>query len=224
MRSDPSRPAVKAVLFDLDGTLVDTLPDLAAAANRTLREQGIDALPEACYRGVVSRGGAAMLELGLCSRDEVAMEPLLRRFIAHYRDRIAARTRPFPGIEALLETLERRALGWGIVTNKRRSLAEPLMVALGLSERAGCLVCGDTTEHAKPHPQPLLHACREIGVAPGEALFVGDSVDDVSAGRRAGVCTLVALYGYIPNDADPTAWGAQGLIDRPAEVVRWLGG
>ena len=214
---------IRAVLFDLDGTFADTVGDLAAAANRTFAEEGAAAVPVERMRAVVSLGLTAILEVGLGSGiRSPRLERLRLRFFTHYRAGIAVRTRPFPGIHELVLGLEDRGIKWGIVTNKVECLARPLVQALGFLPRTGCLVCGDSLRHPKPHPQPLLHACRQLGVGPVNSIYIGDASTDVVAGRRAGVRTLIAAYGYVPRDADLMRWGAHGIVDGPLEVLDWL--
>jgi phosphoglycolate phosphatase len=213
----------RALLFDLDGTLADTAPDLAGALNALLEEIGAAPLPFASLRPHVSHGARAMIEFALgLTPDDAGFAPLHRRFLDLYSAGIAERTRLFDGMEELLELAESRRLPWGVVTNKPGWLTDPLMAALALERRAGCIVSGDTTAHAKPHPEPLLHASRQVGIPPDECLFVGDAERDVEAGRRAGMRTLVARFGYLGPDDVPEAWGADGLVDSPDEIVAWL--
>ncbi len=211
-----------ALLLDLDGTLADTAPDLAAALNRLLAEEGRPPLPLRRVRPAVSHGTGALLRLAFGAGAEAEAD-LRARLLAHYRRGIARATRLFAGMAELLAAVETRSLPWGIVTNKPAALAVPLVAALGLAGRAGCLVAGDTLAVAKPHPGPLLHAAARLGVPPGRCLYLGDARQDVEAARRAGMIPLVALYGYLGPDDDPRGWGAAGLVRRPAEVLAWLG-
>ena len=220
-----SRSLVGTVLFDLDGTLADTLPDLAAAMNAALSEHGFPPLAPLCYRGTVTGGSLAMIRTALGPDVAPARAQDIRRtFLGRYAERIAVHTRLFPGIDAVLDEIEGRGLAWGIVTNKPRDLTRRLLDALGLAARASCVVSGDTLRHAKPHPEPILHACRVLSASPGHCLFVGDSPGDVAAGRGAGVRTLVALYGYLPEGDDARRWGAHGYIERPRDLLPWLDG
>lgn len=214
---------VDAVLFDLDGTLLDTAPDLVGALNRTLVESGRPEVTLAGLRPSVSHGARAMLRASVdLDPEEPAFLALHQRFLAHYRAGLCRETRLFPGMGAVLDTLEAQSVSWGIVTNKPSRFTDPLLDALGLTARAGCVVSGDTTPESKPHPAPLLHACDQLGTTPGRCLYVGDAPRDIEAGRRAGMRTLVALFGYIgPGDA-PEGWGADGTIDTPAELIAWL--
>lgn len=214
---------IRTVLFDLDGTLADTAPDLAEALNRVLVEEGRAPLPFQTIRPVVSHGGIALIRLGF------GLEPgtpdfdrLRQRLLAIYREHIAVGTRLFPGMDALLGRLEREGLRWGVVTNKPSWLTLPLMEALGLAERAATVVSGDSVPERKPHPAPMHLACREAGTPPEACLYVGDAERDIIAGRRAGMATLAALWGYLGEEDRPAEWGADGLVAQPSEVLEWL--
>jgi phosphoglycolate phosphatase len=211
------------VLFDLDGTFADTAPDLYAAFLRLLDDLGRQPIDYPEFRASVSHGSRAMLQTGLGISPEDPDFPLLQKcFLAHYLERIAVQTRLFEGMETLLERLEERAISWGIVTNKPAYLTDPLMRGLGLDQRAACIVSGDTTAHAKPHPEPILHACQKSGVDPAQAIYVGDAARDIEAGRNAGTRTLVALFGYLAPEDRPQEWQADGAIQHPLEVLDWL--
>jgi phosphoglycolate phosphatase len=215
--------AIRTVLFDLDGTLLDTAPDLAAALNAVRTEQGQPPLPFEQIRPVVSHGGIALIELGFgLIRTDPAFEPLRQRLLAIYRDNLAVRTRLFPGMAALLAALEQRGLNWGVVTNKPGWLTDPLLSALGLYTRAACVVSGDTLEQRKPHPAPLLHACALAGSRPEQCVYVGDAQRDIEAGRNAGMHTLVALFGYLQPQDDPHAWAADAAVREPAGILEWI--
>lgn len=218
-------PGIRTVLFDLDGTLADTAPDLAYALNGLLEEQGRASLPYESIRPVVSHGATALVRLGF-DLDPAApgFAALRDRLLALYQQHLARETRLFPGMPALLAELERRGINWGVVTNKPAFLTQPLMAALNLHARAVCIVCGDTTANKKPHPEPMLHACRLAGSDAAHCLFVGDAERDIRAGRAAGMRTLVALFGYIAPQDRPETWGADGMIDEPAGVLPWLEG
>lgn len=214
---------IRTVLFDLDGTLLDTAPDLADALNTVLVEQHRPPLPYTAIRPVVSHGGIALIELGFrLERGDPAFEPLRQRLLAVYRANLSCKTRPFAGMEALLDALEARRLNWGVVTNKPAWLTEPLLQDLGLYERAACIVSGDTLQERKPHPAPMLLACRLAGSEPAQCVYIGDAQRDVEAGRNAGMHTLVALFGYLQAHDDPQAWQASGTVRTPAEVLDWL--
>jgi len=216
-------PTLACVLFDLDGTLLDTAPDMGRALNRLLREQGRQPLAHRDIRPVVSHGSPGLLALGFnLDPDDADYPPLRDRFLDLYRDCQAQDTRPFPGIPELLDWLEGRDIPWGVVTNKPGWLTEPLLAALDLTRRAACIVSGDTLAERKPHPAPLLHACGQVGVAPEHCVYVGDAERDVEAGKRAGMRTVVARYGYIHPRELPAGWGADHCIDDPAALRGWL--
>ena len=215
---------IRTVLFDLDGTLADTAPDLAYALNTLLQEHGKPELPYESIRPAASHGAAALIELGFgILRDEPRFAPLRERFISIYRAHLTRETRLFPGMPELLDQLVARGLNWGIVTNKPAFLTDPLIEQLGLREDAVCVVSGDTTANRKPHPQPMLHASQLAGSKPEECLYVGDAARDIEAGNAAGMQTLVALFGYIGAQDHPETWGANGLIRSPEEILDWLG-
>jgi phosphoglycolate phosphatase len=214
---------IRTVLFDLDGTLLDTAPDLADALNTVLQENRRSPLPAAAIRSVVSHGGAALIRLGF-RLDETSpqFETLRRRLLEVYRDNLSNRTRPFPGMCEVLEELDRRGLRWGVVTNKPAWLTEPLLRDLGLFERSACVVSGDTLPERKPHPAPLLYACAQAGSRPGHCVYVGDARRDIEAGRNAGMLTLLALFGYFLASDRPREWDADGLLDTPQDLIHWL--
>lgn len=212
-----------AVLFDLDGTLLDTAPDMAWALNQVRHEQGLPALSEARIRPHVSKGGSGLIRLAFgLERDDPRAEPLRQRFIAIYAEHLSERTRLFPGMDEVLVRLEAKHLPWGIVTNKPGWLTRPLLAQLALEPRAACVIAGDTTAHAKPHPEPVLAACRALDLAPAQCLFIGDDARDIAAGRAAGTRNLVALFGYLGEGEDPQQWQADGYLEHPAELLDWL--
>ena len=214
--SDPT----STVLFDLDGTLLDTAPDLAAALNATLQLNGREALPFEHIRPVVSHGGRALIELGFgIDPQHAEFEPLRKQLLDLYEANIAVHTSLFPGMADVLEELEHRGIRWGVVTNKPGWLTEPLLDALDLSSRASCVVSGDTLKERKPHPAPLLHACALAGCQPADTMYVGDAERDIEAGRNAGMHTLVALFGYLMEHDRPEDWGADALIKQPSDIL-----
>lgn len=216
-------PPPACVLFDLDGTLLDTAPDLAAALNRLRRERGEPELPPAAIRPTVSHGSPGMLKLGFGLEPDDALYPELnRRFLELYRAAIAVETALFPGMAEVLVHLETAGIHWGVVTNKPAWLTEPLLKALDLWSRAACVVSGDTLDKRKPDPEPLWYACERVGVAPGRSLYVGDAERDVQAGNRAGMITLIAGFGYLGAEDRPGEWGANGLLARPGDLLGWL--
>lgn len=218
-----STPPRACVLFDLDGTLLDTAPDLAAALNRLRRERGEPELSPVAIRPTVSHGSPGMLKLGFGLEPDDARYPELnQQFLALYREAIAVRTTLFPGMAKVLAYLEAAGIPWGVVTNKPGWLTEPLLKALALWPRAACVVSGDTLDKRKPDPEPLWHACERVGIAPARALYVGDAERDVQAGNRAGMTTLVAGFGYLGAEDRPEDWGAAGLLEQPTDLLDWL--
>lgn len=215
---------LRCVLFDLDGTLVDTAPDLVGALNELRAEEGLEALPFDALRSVAAHGAAALLLAGFSSATEAERRSLVSRYLALYRDRIARDSRPFPGIPAVLAELERRGLKWGVVTNKPAALTRPLLDALDLGTRGACVVCGDDLAQRKPHPAPVLHACTLCGVEPDRTLYLGDAERDVQAGSAARVLTAVALWGYLDGAEDPRAWNADLYLETPDELLTRLAG
>jgi len=214
---------IRSVLFDLDGTLADTAPDLAFALNRLLEEQGRAPLPFETIRPVVSHGGIALIKLGFrITPEDPGFAPLRERLLEIYRGNLTRGTRLFPGMDELLNTLEESGRRWGVVTNKPSWLTEPLLEELGIAHRAAAVVSGDTLAERKPHPAPLLLACRQAECQPGQCIYVGDAERDIQAGRNAGMTTLVALFGYIGEQDRPESWGADGMVSDPREISSWL--
>ncbi len=223
MPSPPLSAAITGVLFDLDGTLLDTAPDMVRALNRLRLEQGESVLPFATIRPVVSHGAAGLIELGFgISADEPGFAGLRERFLELYQAALAMDTTLFAGMEGLLARLEADAMPWGIVTNKPGWLTTPLLRALNLWDRTACVVSGDTLSQRKPHPAPLFHACSLMGIDPTGCIYVGDARPDVEAGNRAGMTTLVACFGYIGAHETPANWGAAGLLATPEDLLPWL--
>lgn len=214
---------INAVLFDLDGTLVDTAPDLAYALNTLLQEQGHSALPYEYIRPVASNGSAGLLGLGFgITTHHPEYKALQQRFLQLYQDNIARETRLFEGMEEVIAQLEKASITWGIVTNKPEFLTEPLVIALGLKNRAACIVSGDTTTHSKPHPAPMLYACELIQRQPEHCLYIGDAKRDIEAGKNANMQTMTARYGYLSNQDNPESWLADAIIDHPSELLQWI--
>jgi phosphoglycolate phosphatase len=217
------RARIGAVLFDLDGTLIDSAPDLAGACNDMRRERGLAPLPYATLRSMVGSGARGMVGLGFGVRpDEPGYLELRDEFLSRYEARMTQETRVFADVPPVLEALRSRGLPWGIVTNKATRFAAPLVAWLDFGGTVPTLVCGDTTPHAKPHPAPLLEAARRLQVAPAECVYVGDDRRDVDAGRAAGMRTVAAGWGYLGQGEPATAWGAETVIGRPAELLRWI--
>jgi len=215
--------SVNHVLFDLDGTLADTAPDLAFALNQVRREYGQPPLAYMKIRSVVSLGGAAMINLAFAiSPGDSGYDQIRTRFLDIYHQNILRETRLFPGIERVLDTLESEDRNWGIVTNKPGWLTDPLLEKMKLSKRAGCVISGDTLPFSKPHPEPLLHACRLMNCLPAETVYIGDAQRDIEAGKNAGMPTMIAGYGYIEEDMALDSWGANMIINSPIEILEWL--
>ena len=211
------------MLFDLDGTLADTAPDMAHALNLLLKEKDYEPLPFDTIRPWVSHGGLALVRLGFGEeRGDVKLENLRQRFLEIYAENLCRETHLFPGIPQLLAMLSEIGFNWGVVTNKPGYLTEPLVAQLTIQPPPACIVSGDTTTNRKPHPEPMLLACKQAGSDPHECLYVGDAERDIHAGKRAGMKTLVALFGYITDSEDPETWGADGMIRAPMEVFDWL--
>ena len=218
----PRRAHVRAVLFDLDGTLIDSAPDLAAAANAMRAARGLPALPLEQYRPHGGSGARGMLAQAFATAPGAAdYEALKHEFLDRYEALMFDNTQPFADVRALLARLEATGLTWGIVTNKAERFARPLAAALDL--RAAALVGGDTTPHTKPHPAPLIEAARRLGVPTQACLYVGDDERDVRAGRAAGMVTAAAAWGYLGHEAEPRAWGAEILLSEPLALLNHLG-
>lgn len=217
-------PQIKTVLFDLDGTLADTAPDLADALNHVLTINNKPKLELETIRRVVSHGGIALIKLGFdLETTHPEFEPLRQQLLDYYLNNIANKTKLFDGMEALLQQIEQHDMNWGVVTNKPAWLTDPLMRALQLDTRAVCIVSGDTLKERKPHPAPLLYASAIAGSANNECVYIGDAERDIIAGNKAGMQTIIALFGYIDVNDKPKHWGADFLITSPDEIGSWLG-
>jgi phosphoglycolate phosphatase len=213
---------LRAMLFDLDGTLLDTAPDLVAALNALRLEHGLAPLPFEEVRPAVSHGSAQVVKAGFPTAGAAESAALQRRFLDLYRAALSAGTRLFPGMDEVLDALAVRGLCSGVVTNKPAWLTEPLIDELKLRDRLAVIVSGDTVAQPKPSPLPLLHAAKLAGVAPAECIFVGDAERDIQAAHAAGMPALIARYGYL-HDADrPDAWGADGDVERPLDLLAWI--
>jgi N-acetyl-D-muramate 6-phosphate phosphatase len=215
----------RAVLFDLDGTLADTAPDLVAAANKMRADRRLEMLPFEELRPLASAGARGLIggAFGI-GPEHHEFASMREEFLANYETDLCIATTLFPGIDALLDELDARGIGWGIVTNKVSRLAVPLVELLGLAARARCVVSGDTTPHAKPHPAPLLHAANELALPPEQIVYIGDDLRDVQAGFAAGMVTVAAAYGYCGTDLPPAMWHAQHIVDSPTQLRRLLSG
>jgi phosphoglycolate phosphatase len=218
-----ARDETTAVLFDLDGTLIDSAPDLGAAADQMRTDRGLLSLPLERYRPVAGSGARGMLGVAFGIAPEAPeFESLREEFFVNYEARMLRNTRVFEGISELIEALRERGFQWGVVTNKSQRFTGPLTRALPLFETAGAIVSGDTTPYAKPHPEPLFEAARRLGVAPARCMYVGDDERDMRAGRAAGMRTVAAAYGYMGADADVTLWEADAAIASPLDLLQWL--
>ncbi len=214
---------INTVLFDLDGTLLDTAPDLCWALNQLLEQKNRPRLNLETVRPFVSYGGRALIRLGFdLPENHADIEPLLKQFLDIYADNLVTHTQLFPGMDNLLNHLEQNDMQWGVVTNKQAWLTDPIMAGLNLTQRSACIVSGDTTAHRKPHPAPLMFACKQVGREVDQCVYVGDHQRDVEAGINAGMLTVVALFGYIGTDENPEAWQANAMIDHPMALLDWL--
>ena len=209
----------KAVLFDLDGTLADTAPDLCYAVNSMRKALGLEAVPLEKTRPVTSSGARGLLGAGFgITPDHPDYDAMRTEFLDIYERNVCRETRVFPGMSKLLTELEKRSILWGVVTNKAERFTHPLLKGLGLERRAACIVGGDTTPHSKPHPAPILKAAEICNINPSECLYVGDDLRDIEAGRAAGMKTVAAAYGYCGCDEPVNAWGADYIIHHPSEL------
>lgn len=218
-------PAVtpRAVLFDLDGTLADTAPDLARALNRLRDERNLQPVPLAELRAHASSGARGLIQAGLgIARDHPEFAGLRESFLDHYEDTLCVDTRLFPGIAELLDALDARCTPWGVVTNKAERFTLPLMRLLGLELRAACIVSGDTTPYLKPHPDPLLHASRALGLTPEQCIYLGDDLRDVEAAHAAGMVPIAVRWGYLGTGPALEAWNADAVVAEPLEVLSFL--
>ncbi len=209
----------KFVLFDLDGTLADSAPDLAAAINAVRMERGLPAVPYEQLRGVASAGAPGLVNAAFHLVPQNVQYPSIReRFLTFYASAIADRTTLFAGIRELLIQLRQTGIGWGIVTNKAAKLTRPLVEKIGL-EKADCVISGDTAARPKPHPDPLLYAARQLGIRPEESWFVGDDLRDIQAGKAAGTGTIAAKWGYC---TDPSHWKADYIAEKPEQIMELI--
>ena len=215
---------IEAVLFDLDGTLADTAPDMARTVNLMRTRRGLGSVPLERVRPHVSKGARGMI----CSAFEMTsdhpdFQAMRDEFLEIYGENLCVDTRLFPGMGELLDTLEARAIAWGVVTNKFERFARPIIDELGLGARAGVVVGGDTCSRAKPHPDPLLFAASTLGVAPARTMYVGDDERDVQAARAAGMPVIVAGYGYLGDGSPPSEWKADGIVQTAKDIGKWIG-
>ena len=221
----PTFSNVCAVLFDLDGTLIDSAPDLGAAADKMRVDRGLPSLPSALYRPMAGAGARGMLQVAFgMSPQHPDFETMREEFFVNYERCMTHSTYAFEGVPALLHALEQRQLPWGVVTNKSQRFTNPLTQSMPLFASAGAVVSGDTTPHAKPHPAPLLEAAKRLGVDPRNCIYVGDDERDIVAGRAAGMQTVAATYGYLGSQLDTAAWQADAEIKSPLALLQLLPG
>ena len=211
---------IEAVLFDLDGTLIDTAPDMGGALNNLLIEENLPPIPLDIIRPYVSQGGLVLTRLGFSGQvDEAEIEPLRLRFLDHYRAIVADESVLFDNFEQVLNKLEDRNMPWGIVTNKPEWLTTPLLKQMSLDNRAAVVICGDSLKHRKPHPLPLIVAAETIGVARENCIYIGDDKRDIDAGKAANMKTLIAAWGYITAETNLDEWQAEGIVERPLDLL-----
>jgi 2-phosphoglycolate phosphatase len=216
--------APAAVFFDLDGTLADTAADLAAAVNAMRVERGLEPLALEVLRPFASMGARGLIYRGLgVAKEQPGFEPLRLDFLARYEREMCLHTRLFDGMHEVIDALDARTVRWGVVSNKFERYVRAIVAHLGIDARSATAVGGDTTAYAKPHPEPLLHAARLVGVDPAHCVYVGDDLRDVEAGRAAGMRTVAAAYGYCGDASPAHTWGADLLIDTPLELIGALG-
>ena len=213
---------IRAVLFDLDGTLLDTAPDLIRAVNRLRALHHLSAVPTTQVRPFVSKGGRAMINAAFPDWDDASREPLLQPFLDLYREQIVVDTMLFEGFEDTLLALEARGLALAIVTNKPAWLTHPVLIETRLARRFLAVICGDSLSEKKPHPAPVLEACRLLDVSPAQAVMVGDDARDIEAARAAGAWSIAVRFGYAGDGENPDDWQADAVIDRPWQLIDWL--
>lgn len=215
---------LSCVLFDLDGTLLDTAPDLILCLNKALEIHGLPVPDPESIKPVISLGAKAMIAesqmTALCEEEQVLILTTLHDL---YQNNIAVHSAFFAGMAETLDLIETKGLKWGVVTNKLERFTRPLMAAFKLTSRASCIISGDTAEKPKPYPEPMLAACRQAGVKSEECVYIGDAVHDIAAGKNAGMKTMAALYGYLKPCDEPASWGADALIESPLQIYDWIG-
>ena len=221
--TEATQPAMQAVLFDLDGTLLDSAPDLSAAAQRMLAQRGLPSLPLQRYRPMVSSGARGMIQVAFgVGPTHPDFEPMRKEFLGYYEQALLVDSVLFDGVTELLNELAARGMPWGVVTNKIERFTHPIVSQLAGFDAAATVVCGDTTAHPKPHPAPLLEAAKRMGVAPNACCYVGDDERDVQAGQAAGMATVAVRYGYLGEAQGRFPWGADHAIDAPTDLLSVL--
>jgi phosphoglycolate phosphatase len=216
-------PHIRAVLFDLDGTLIDSAPDLGAAADKMRLDRGMSSLPQSSYRPMAGAGARGMIGVAFgMTPDHVDFVSMREEFFQNYERCMTQSTYVFEGVTELIAQLRVLNLQWGVVTNKSARFTDPLTQAMPLFASAQAVVSGDTTPHAKPHPEPLFEAARRLGIHPSQCMYVGDDERDIVAGLAAGMVTVAATYGYLGEKADPSLWGAHSIINSPQGLLKLL--
>lgn len=213
---------LSCVLFDLDGTLIDTAPDLIACLNKSLESHGFSTVSSIAIKPFISYGAAVMIKKSITDTNEAIQQQILETMLTLYQQNIAEHSQFFSGMAETLNTIESLGLKWGIVTNKRERFTNPLVDAFNLKHRAACVISGDTTANSKPHPEPMLTACAQANVKPKECVYIGDALHDIDAGKNAKMKTLAAVYGYLKPDDIPINWGADALIESPQQLTSWI--
>jgi len=214
------RSIISAVLFDLDGTLLDTAPDLVGALNHLRALEGLAPVAVDAYRRFVSQGALGLIRAGMPDSDEQVREQRRKLFLQYYEQNLYGNTSPFDGVELTLSALGDHSIPWGVVTNKPEYLTHPIIEAVGWGDSAGCVICGDTLAHSKPHPAPVLKACELLGVAPARAIMVGDDPRDLEAGEAAGTKTALAAYGYGAREVLESGQSLQFIFERPEDILQ----
>lgn len=223
MKPDNNNNKINTVLFDLDGTLIDTAPDMAAALDVLCDEEKHTRLPFSEVRPVVSNGSVALVTLAFGDNlDTTTLDRLKLRYLEIYKNGLAIHSQLFEEMANLLAQLEKDKIKWGVVTNKPGWLTEPLMESLGLLQRAACIVSSDSTENRKPHPEPMFYACKLTNSQPEECVYIGDARRDIEAGQNAGMKTIIAEYGYIGEWENTEDWCADHKIQRPSQLLALL--
>lgn len=219
----PTDFKLSCVLFDLDGTLIDTAPDSVLCLNKALSRHGLATVSVDAVKPFISYGPVAMINESLHHAiSEAVRADILETMLDLYQNNIAEHSVFFKGMADTLDAIEAQGLKWGVVTNKRECFTLPLMAALKLTDRAACIISGDTTANPKPHVEPMLAACKQAAVKPQECVYIGDASHDITAGKNAQMKTLVALYGYLKPSDTPATWGADALIESPEQLATWI--
>lgn len=213
----------QAILFDLDGTLLDTVPDLVYALNQVRILESLPPLPTSDIRPIANLGSKKMIKIAFgLDESDPRFKSMREHFLSFYEKHLADSTQFFPQVENLLDHLDEQQISWGIVTNKLIRHTQPLLQALGFDRRPGCIICGDSLTKSKPDPAPIRYACELLKCEPRNCVYVGDAATDVVASKAAGTRSVVALYGYIHGEEDPLSWQADGYIKQPLELIEWL--